>query len=154
MFLFEAGVFAREAEQHMPVLWQCAQAAVATGLMTAQGFVLDAAVFSGAPSISIDYALFEKSRHVAVVPAHFAWSDVGGWAAMHAALPQQDEGLALSGPVIAQDSHNSLVLSDGVPVLALGLEDMVVVATKTGVFVAPKDRTSEIKALLALLPPA
>ena len=152
MFLFEAGVFAREAEQHMPALWHCVQAAVAKGQMTAQGLVLDAAMFSGAQSISIDYALFEKSSHVAVVPADFAWSDVGGWAAMHEALPQQDAGLAVSGPVIVQDSRNSLVLSDGVPVLALGLEDMVVVATKTGVFVAPKSRASEIKALLALLP--
>ena len=152
MFLFEAGVFAREAAEHMPDLWQCAQKAVAEGLMSDQGFVLDAALFSAAKAISIDYALFEKSRHVAVVPADFAWSDVGGWAAMHEALPQQDEGLALSGPVITQDSRNSLVLSDGVPVLALGLEDMVVVATKTGIFVAPKDRASEIKALLARLP--
>lgn len=152
MFLFEAGVFVREALQYMPDLWQCAQKAVAKGLMSEQGFILDAALFSAAQAISIDYALFEKSRHVAVVPADFAWSDVGGWAAMHEALPQQEEGLALSGPVITQDSHNSLVLSDGVPVLALGLEDMVVVATKAGVFVAPKQRASEIKALLARLP--
>ena len=152
MFLFEAGIFAREAEQHMPDLWQCAQNAVAGGRMSDQGFVLDPERFAAAQAISIDYALFEKSRHVAVVPADFAWSDVGGWAAMHEALPQQEHRMALSGPVIAQDSSNSLVLSDGLPVLALGLEDMVVVATKTGVFVAPKSRTSEIKTLLALLP--
>ena len=154
MFLFEAGVFAREAEKHMLELWHCAQAAVAKGRLSDQGFVLDAEIFASAQAISIDYALFEKSQHVAVVPADFAWSDVGGWAAMHEALPQQDEGLALSGPVIVEDSRNSLVLSDGVPVLALGLEDMVVVATKTGVFVAPKHRASEIKALLARLPKA
>lgn len=154
MFLFEAGVFAREAERVMPDLWTHAQAAVDKGHQSAQGLLLDQAAFAQAPSISIDYALFEKSDHVAVVPADFLWSDVGGWAAMHEALPQTDQKLAVSGPVVVQDSVDSLVLSDGRPVLALGLTGMVVVATEAGVFVAPKHRASEIKALLAQMPPA
>ena len=153
MFLFEAGHFAREAEELMPVLWASVQAAVAHGKTGPKGFVLDVEHFAKAPSISIDYALFEKSTRVAVVPADFSWSDVGGWAALHEALPQNDEKLALMGPVVVQDSANTLVMSDGIPVLALGLEDMVVVATKAGVFVAPRHRASEIKALLAQMPP-
>lgn len=152
MFLFGAGSFAREAAQAMPALWACAQDAVGNGRPMPQGFVLDAGHFGQAPSISIDYALFEKSSRVAVVPSDFDWSDVGGWAALHEALPQNDEKLALMGPVVVQDSTDSLVLSDGLPVLALGLEAMVVVATKAGVFVAPKHRASEIKALLAQMP--
>ena len=152
MFLFEAGVFARQAALHMPALWQGVQTAFDKGQQTPQGYVLNAEAFAAVKPISIDYALFEKSQQVAVVPVAFDWSDVGGWAAMHEALPQQASGLALLGPVYVQDSQNSLVLSDGIPVLALGLSDMVVVATQSGVFVAPKDRTSEIKALLAQLP--
>jgi mannose-1-phosphate guanylyltransferase/mannose-6-phosphate isomerase len=154
MFLFEAGCFAKEAEHHMPALWTHAREAVEQGLQSDQGLLLGATAFAQAPSISIDYALFEKSHHVAVVPADFAWSDVGGWAAMHDALPQNPQKLALSGPVVVQDSTDSLVLSDGIPVLALGLSGMVVVATKAGVFVAPKERASEIKALLAQKPPS
>ena len=152
MFLFEAGVFAREAERVMPDLWAHAQAAVEKGQQSAQGLVLDQAAFAQAPAISIDYALFEKSDHVAVVPADFLWSDVGGWAAMHEALPHTDQKLAVSGPVVVQDSVDSLIVSDGRPVLALGLTGMVVVATEAGVFVAPKHRASEIKALLAQMP--
>ncbi len=156
MFLFEAGVFAAEAEQHMPQLWAQVQEAVSKGRQVDASLTLDEAAFAASERISIDYALFEKSGNVAVVPASFSWSDVGGWAAVHDALPQDGQGNAAvnteGGLVIQQDSHNSLLVSDGLPVLALGVEDLVVVATKNGVFVAPKSRAAEIKSLLARWP--
>ena len=75
---------------------------------------------------------------------------------MHDALPQDGHGNATvstdGGLVIQQDSQNTLLVSDGLPVLALGVEDLVVVATKDGVFVAPKSRAAEIKSLLARWP--
>jgi len=156
MFLFEAGVFAREAEKHMPHLWTRVQEAVGKGLQDDTGLTLDEAAFAASERISIDYALFEKSDTVAVIPASFDWSDVGGWAAVHDALPQDGHGNATvstdGGLVIQQDSQNNLLVSDGLPVLALGVEDLVVVATKDGVFVAPKSRAAEIKSLLARWP--
>ena len=156
MFLFEAGVFAREAEQHMPHLWTRVQEAVGKGLQDGAGLTLDEAAFAASERISIDYALFEKSDTVAVIPTSFDWSDVGGWAAVHDALPQDGHGNATvstdGGLVIQQDSQNTLLVSDGLPVLALGVEDLVVVATKDGVFVAPKSRAAEIKSLLARWP--
>ena len=158
MFLFEAGVFAREAEQHMPELWAQAGDAVTKGRLDGANLTLDATAFAASEQISIDYALFEKSNNVAVVPAAFNWSDVGGWAAVHDALPQDVHGNATVGThdgfVIQQDSQNSLLISDGLPVLALGVDDLVVVATKDGVFVAPKSRAAEIKSLLARWPKA
>ena len=158
MFLFETGVFATEAEQHMPQLWAQVQEAVSKGRQDGASLTLDEAAFAASERISIDYALFEKSGNVAVVPAAFSWSDVGGWAAVHEALPQDGQGNAevktAGGLVIQHDSHNSLLISDGLPVLALGVEDLVVVATKDGVFVAPKSRAAEIKTLLARWPQA
>lgn len=155
MFLFEAGVFAAEAEQHMPQLWKQACQAVAQGRNAPEGLSLDEAGFAACERISIDYALFEKSSNVAVIPASFAWSDVGGWAAVHDALPHDSQGnatLSQKGLVLQQDSHNSLLVSDGLPVLALGVDDLVVIATRQGVFVAPKSRAAEIKSLLAKWP--
>ena len=35
--------------------------------------------FEKAPSISIDYAVMEKSKDLLVVEAPFTWSDVGTW---------------------------------------------------------------------------
>jgi mannose-1-phosphate guanylyltransferase len=114
MFLFEAGVFAREAEQHMPELWAQAGDAVTKGRLDGASLTLDATAFAASERISIDYALFEKSNNVAVVPAAFNWSDVGGWAAVHDALPQDVHCNATVGThdgfVIQQDSQNSLLI--------------------------------------------
>lgn len=160
MFLFEAGVFADEAERFMPDLWAQAQRAVAKGTREpnrlASALTLEEAAFAACEKISIDYALFEKSRNVAVVPASFSWSDVGGWAAVHEALDQDNAGNAIveagAGFVLEKDSTNSLLISDTIPILALGVDDLVVVSTPRGVFVAPKARAADIKALLARWP--
>jgi mannose-1-phosphate guanylyltransferase/mannose-6-phosphate isomerase len=156
MFVFEAGTFADEAARHMPEVWSHAQLAVKAGTQAADHLTLDEAAFSDCARISIDYALFENSQTIAVVPAGFDWSDVGGWSAVHDALPK-DAGATAEvsldqGLVISKDCHDSLLISSELPLLALGVEDLVVVATKQGIFVAPKARAAEIKTLLAQWP--
>ena len=37
------------------------------------------AVYGELPSISIDYAVMERTDKVAVIPGDFGWSDVGSW---------------------------------------------------------------------------
>jgi mannose-1-phosphate guanylyltransferase/mannose-6-phosphate isomerase len=148
MFLFRVGTFVAEAEKHMPDIWQAAVAAVAHGKGGADSLLLDARSFGAAPRISLDFALMEKSDRVGMIPADFAWSDIGGWGAVHAESPRDAAGNAMRGEVVAQDCAQSLIVGDGVPVLALGLDGLVVIATPKGVFIAPKSRTGEIKALL------
>ncbi|HOJ98455.1 MAG TPA: mannose-1-phosphate guanylyltransferase [Termitinemataceae bacterium] len=75
------------------------------------------------PSISIDYALAEKCRDVAVVQARFSWTDVGSW----------DEYARLfsnsSGTVYSFKAENCFVDSD-FPVALCGVEDLLVVGRK------------------------
>jgi mannose-1-phosphate guanylyltransferase/mannose-6-phosphate isomerase len=151
MFVFRGDVFAAEASAHMPDIWDDAQASVAGARREAGVLMLDAVRFEGIRKTSIDYALFELSQRVGVVPAAFDWSDVGNWSATHAALAT-DGATATVGPVVSVDNTASLIVADGVPVVALGLEGLVVIATREGVFVAPRARAAEIKQLIAALP--
>ena len=91
--------------------------------------------FAAAPSASIDTALMEKAAKVAVVPAAMGWSDIGSWEALHALGPVDGDGNLLTGDVVAPDSRNCLVRSDGPVVVALGVEDLVIVATERAVLV-------------------
>jgi mannose-1-phosphate guanylyltransferase/mannose-6-phosphate isomerase len=152
MFLFRAGSFAKEAETHMPDIWQAASAAVASGARDGDRLVLDPAIFGAARRISLDFALMERSEQVGMVPASFEWSDIGSWSAVHAASSQDQAGNATRGAVALRDVTHSLVIGDGLPVLAIGLEGFVVVATQQGVFIAPNARAQEIKGLLDSLP--
>ncbi|HRE15221.1 MAG TPA: mannose-1-phosphate guanylyltransferase/mannose-6-phosphate isomerase, partial [Usitatibacteraceae bacterium] len=53
---------------------------------------LEAKAFAAVPSISVDYALFEKSDRVAVVPCDIGWSDIGAWPAVGELSPADAQG--------------------------------------------------------------
>ena len=109
--------------------------------------VLDAAQgdFESAPSASIDTAVMEKADKVAVVPAAMGWTDIGSWEALHALGPVDGDGNLLTGDVVAPDSRNCLVRSDGPVVVALGVEDLVIVATERAVLVVPRGETQRVR---------
>lgn len=148
MFVFRVSDFAREATTLMPRIWDAAREAVDLGQKSHHVLRLHADAFAQAEKISIDYALFEKSSAVALLPRNFAWSDVGNWASVHAALPHDADGNAAGGDAAIHESRNTLAFGEGVRVVTLGLNDVVVVASAEGVFVAPKSRAAEVKNLL------
>lgn len=148
MFVFRADAFAREAERLMPDIWRAAGAAARAGVRTPGRFLLDHDAFVAARRISIDYALFEKSDRVTVIPVSFGWSDIGNWAFVHGALGKDTAGNAIVGDVVTRDVKGSLVIGDGAKVVVVGVENLVVVASPNGTFVAPLSRAAEIKGLL------
>jgi mannose-1-phosphate guanylyltransferase/mannose-6-phosphate isomerase len=148
MFVFRVADFAREANAHMPAVWNAAREAVSLGQKASHVLRLHADAFSAAEKISIDYALFEKSDSVALLPRNFAWSDVGNWSSVHAALPHDADGNASGGDAAIHESRNTLAYGEGVRVITLGLNDVVVIASADGVFVAPRSRAHEVKDFL------
>jgi mannose-1-phosphate guanylyltransferase/mannose-1-phosphate guanylyltransferase/mannose-6-phosphate isomerase len=146
IFLLRAGSFLQEAEIACPMIAQAAQNAVASGRQEGIRIYPDRELFSQCPSESVDYAVMEHSQHVATVPMSPGWSDLGSWDAL-AAL---SEGPS-RGPVTVIDCENSFVRSDGLQIAALGLRDMIVVASGSSVLVLPKGRSQEVKTLLSAM---
>jgi mannose-1-phosphate guanylyltransferase/mannose-6-phosphate isomerase len=149
IFLFALGSFAVEAEQHMPDIWEAAMRAVERGHHDG-AFHLDREAFVAAPKNSLDYALMEKSNRVAVVPVDFAWHDIGNWGSAYDAFSSGDAANVVSGDAVLDDDvSGALVIADGVKVVVTGLQDVIVVASPRGTFVAPRAKAGEIKRLLA-----
>mgnify|MGYP001456788216 CR=1 FL=1 len=48
-------------------------------------------VWTASPRLSLDYAIMEGARQLAVVPADIGWSDIGSWAALMDALPKDQQ---------------------------------------------------------------
>jgi mannose-1-phosphate guanylyltransferase/mannose-6-phosphate isomerase len=76
------------------------------------------------------------------------WSDVGAWSALWDLGQKDGAGNVTAGSVVAHDSRGSYLRSEGPVIAALGLDDMVVVATEDAVLVAPKDRAQDVRALV------
>jgi mannose-1-phosphate guanylyltransferase / mannose-6-phosphate isomerase len=148
IFVFTAGLFSKEAERHMPKVWAAAVRAVATGQRQGGRIVLDAEAFGQADKTSLDYALLEKTPRVATIPVSFEWSDIGNWSSVLDALQRDASCNAATGDAVLRDVSNTLVVADRVKVVVVGMEDVVVVSSPQGTFVAPRSRAAEIKGLV------
>lgn len=152
IFLFRADMYLATLAIHAPdMLFACQQAMRGA---TRQGARLlpDAEAFAASPADSIDYAVMEKAAQVAVVPVRMGWSDVGSWDALHALSTRDAAGNACKGDVVAVDARNCLVLSDGVRIAMIGVEDLIVVASGNDVLIVPRGQSQKVKALLEALP--
>jgi len=110
---------------------------------------LAAEPFARAPMKSIDYAVMERTKLAAVVPADLGWSDVGSWNSVWDVIDHDDAGNAITGPVVVMDSRNSLVRSDeSVLTAVVGLDDVIVVSTADAVLVASRTKAERVKALV------
>jgi mannose-1-phosphate guanylyltransferase/mannose-6-phosphate isomerase len=112
---------------------------------------LEEEAFRRSPSNSIDYAVMEKTRNAVVVPVSMGWSDVGSWSALRDVAEKDPDENVLWGDVVAVDTHGSLVRSEGPLVVASGLQDVVVVATKDAVLVSSMEATKDLKSIVSRL---
>jgi len=106
------------------------------------------------PKKSIDFAIMEGAKNMAVIPVDIAWSDVGTWASLYDLLPQDKFGNCSKGKSadsrVILDTHNTMVLSDKM-VVTIGVQDTIVVETEDVLFVCHKDRTQDVKQIVDYL---
>lgn len=102
--------------------------------------------------ISFDYAIMEKvaPEEVRIIPADLGWNDIGTWESIWQEMQQEEEkGLVAKGPVIALDSHDSLIYTHGKkPIAVIGVENLIIVDTADALLVCNKDKSHKIKELV------
>lgn len=145
IFLYEAGAFLDELTKHAPDVAHAAKAAIDGASRDDIRVAPDEAAMETSPSISVDYAVMERSTSVVTIPLDAHWSDVGSWDAL-ADIHQSDN----ESPLITRvNSTNCYVRSDGLKVGLLGVEDLLVVAVGDHVLVMQKGRSQDVKELAA-----
>ncbi len=144
IFIWKTRVFLQEIEKHAPALYK--------GLMEIQKTIgteneteVIQQVFKKLESISIDYAVMEKTDRAAVIPADIGWSDVGSWTALDDVSDRDASGNIIAGNVIDIDSHDSIIYAEKRLVATIGLKDMVVVDTPDATLVCSKERAQDVK---------
>jgi mannose-1-phosphate guanylyltransferase/mannose-1-phosphate guanylyltransferase/mannose-6-phosphate isomerase len=148
MFLFSAARFLEEIERYAPDVLSAVRAAVA-GRSTDLDFVrLDAKAFAASPSISIDYAVMERTTRAATVPCDIGWTDVGAWSELWRIAEKDADGNVLQGDVLVEQSRNCYVRSEGTLTTAVGVEDLVIVVTDDAVMVTNRDRAQDVKLIV------
>ena len=145
IFLMRAGTYLEALARHAPKIAKAAAAAMAGAKRKGRRIHPDDAAFSAAPALSIDYAVMEKADKVAVVPVSIGWSDVGSWDALYEAAARDEAGNAIAGEVLALGARNCLIRSEGPLIAAIGVEDLVVIATPDAVLIVPRAQSQRVK---------
>ena len=104
-------------------------------------------------SLSIDYAVMEKTDKMILIPADFGWIDLGSWQAIEEIAKKDKNGNIFKCRYnnIDLGSRNTLVWSDCRFVATLGLNNVIIVDTKDALLVCAKEKAQEIKSVVKIL---
>ena len=108
--------------------------------------------FRRTPNLSIDEGLLERSDRVAVIPSTFRWDDIGAWDALFRTNTPDSAGNVVLGEGYTVETRGTALYADDGPIVAFGVDDLVIVRTGGVTFVAHRDRSAQLKNLLAELP--
>ena len=147
IFLFRVGTLLEEMARVAPEIGRISQLALVGARRDGIRIVPDVSVLEDCPGESIDYAVMEHASSVAVVPMAPGWSDLGSWDALASLVGPGSH----DGPVTMLDCDDCYIRSDGLEVAALGVRDLIIVASGQRLLVLPRGRSQEVKRLLSAM---
>ena len=92
--------------------------------------------------ISFDYAVVEKEESIAVMRFAGEWKDLGTWNTLTESMTENTVGSV----ILADDCENVHVINElDIPVIGMGLKDVVVAASPDGILVSDKEQSGYLK---------
>jgi mannose-1-phosphate guanylyltransferase/mannose-6-phosphate isomerase len=151
MFMLKASTLIDELTIHSPNIVESVNNAINNAKQDLDFIRLDKKAFESSPSVSIDYALMEKSSNVVVVPLDAKWNDVGAWSALYDIGKKDNQGNVIKGDVITQHTTNTYINANHHMVATIGVDNLIIVDTADATFVATRDKAQEVKAIVESL---
>lgn len=149
MFVFRADRYLDELADMRPDIERAVAEVVAQSRQEGDLIALDPERFAETPAESIDYAVMEHTTNGAVVPLDAGWTDIGSWHALWEISDRDADDNVVEGVSYTLDVSGSYVRAGGRPVVVIGLDDVVVVDTGDAVLVAARDRSQDVKEMVA-----
>ena len=150
MFAWRATDLLAEVQRQLPLLFD-GIGVIGDAIETpAEREVLEA-VYPHLPRTSVDFGIMESARQCWTMPVDFDWSDVGSWPALAEVLTTNDNGNTSRGRTVDLESRNNILVGDGVLIAAIGVNDLVVVATPDAVLVIPRSEAQKVKGVVEAL---
>lgn len=132
MFCFKAGVYLHELLHFEPELYQTAFAAWTGATEGRLGMEQSLKI----PSISVDYAVMERSGRVKVVPSFFEWSDMGSFESIYEYLESQGH---------PKDKEGNMVIGSDLHTEFTGMRNTLLIQTSDAILVLQKENAQEVK---------
>jgi mannose-1-phosphate guanylyltransferase / mannose-6-phosphate isomerase len=152
IFMLKASTYMEELRRHEPEIARQAELALQLATRDHDFVRLDADAFKACPSVSVDYAVMEKTAHAAVITAaDLGWNDIGSWTALAEIAERDENGNAVFGDVLTESVSNSYIRAEHRMVAAIGVDNIVVVETADAVLVVHRDKAQDVKKIVERL---
>ncbi len=151
MFCFRVRDFLQEFARCAPDVSRSVEVAWTATRRGEVPVTIDKDAFACVADVSVDYAVMEKAKRVAVVPGSFDWSDIGSWEALGGLVPADIAGNRVQGEAVLVDSSDCYVRSEDRLVATIGVKDLLVVDTPDALLVAERSRAQDVKRVVQQL---
>ncbi len=151
MYIFKAKVFIDEIQKLQPELYVNCKNSVSKIVSDLDFQRIEPQSFKKCSNISLDVAVMEKTNLGTVIPLDAGWSDIGSWESLWKSEEKDEVGNVKSGKVFTSETKNSYLRSDHRLLVALGIENMIIVDTSDVVLIANKKCSQSIKKLVGKL---
>jgi mannose-1-phosphate guanylyltransferase len=149
MFMWKISTILKAFEKHLPEV--IAVLAAISVKWDETGLAADITEeYNSMPRVPIDIGIMEKADKRCVLKVELGWSDVGGWKALYDVSVKDKAGNVINSPNITIDSYNNFVHADK-EIALIGVDDLVIVDTEDALLVTTKDRSEEVKEIVAKL---
>jgi mannose-1-phosphate guanylyltransferase / mannose-6-phosphate isomerase len=149
MFLYAPATLLSEAATLAPKHLTLCREALAGARPHGQCKELADSPYKTLENAPFDTLLMERTKKGGVLPCSMGWSDVGSWQALWEMTDKPENNNVVVGSVVTKDVTSSYIRSEGPVVAVMGMKDVMVIATKDAVLVAPSARSQDVKSLLA-----
>ncbi len=132
MFCFKAGVYLDELLKYEPEVFKASKEA----FYSSKSGKLDFDLSMKIPSISVDYAVMERTKKIKVVPSQFQWSDMGSFESIYEYLEQSGH---------PKDESGNMVIGTSIHTEFTGLTNTILVQTPDAILVLRKENAQDVK---------
>lgn len=148
IFLFKAKTFLEEMGKYNPEIIDICQKSLEDSTQENNSLKINKEYFEKCPSISIDYALMEKTEKIVCSILDVGWSDIGSWSSLWEISPKDIEGNVTKGDAFMVSSRNNFIQSTSRLIATAGIDDLVIVETDDAVLITKRGKESEIKEIV------
>ena len=138
IFMFRIDTIKQEFEKYCPEISK-------KFTLNRNDFLTD---FESMPSISIDYAVMEKTNKSVVVPMNLNRSDLWSWDSVRQNGKKDENSNVINWNVKAKDIHNNLIISNKKNIVLDGVDNLLIIENETWLYIAQKGRSQNIKNLM------
>ncbi|RII35011.1 mannose-1-phosphate guanylyltransferase [Clostridium chromiireducens] len=143
IFLWKIQTIIKEIKKYSPRTYEAIHEIENIKEENLQNFIQDQ--YHETESISIDYAVLEKSKNIYVIPSEIGWDDIGTWKAVERYKEKDINDNILYGNARVIESKSNIAINNGKRIVMIGIDDVMTLETDDSIYIVNKDYMEKLR---------